>query len=89
VTGKCGLPGDAIAITVNLTVTQPAASGTLLAYRGDGARSGASSTSFGSSQTRANNAVVQLALDGSGSVKIQNTAPGTVEFILDVSGYFR
>jgi hypothetical protein len=32
---------------------------------------------------------VQLALDGSGSLGVQNTAPGDVDFILDVNGFFR
>ena len=64
-------------------------SGYLSLYRGDGARTGTYSISFLAGQTRANNAVVQLALDLSGSFKVQNTAPGNVDFILDVNGYFR
>jgi hypothetical protein len=30
-----------------------------------------------------------MAFDGSGSFKVQNSAPGTVDFILDVNGFFR
>ena len=89
VIGTCGIPGAALAISANLTVTNTLGSGYLSLYRGDGARTGTYSISFLAGQTRANNAVVQLALDLSGSFKVQNTAPGNVDFILDVNGYFR
>lgn len=86
---SCGIPADALAVSTNVTVTNTAAAGFLSIYRGDGARTGASSISFNAGQTRANNAILQLALDASGSVKVQNTAAGTVDFILDVNGFFR
>ena len=89
VTVSCGIPADATAISTNVTVTNTAAAGYLSIYRGDGARTGTSSISFNAGQTRANNAILQLAFDASGSVKVQNTAGGTVDFILDVNGYFR
>jgi streptogramin lyase len=89
VTVSCGIPADATAISTNVTVTNTAAAGFLSIYRGDGARTGTSSISFGAGQTRANNALLQLAFDASGSVKVQNTAAGTLDFILDVNGFFR
>lgn len=89
VTGVCLIPADATVISVNVTVTNTAGSGYLSLYRGDGARTGTYSISFLAGQTRANNAIVQLALDGSGSLKVQNTAPGNVDFVLDVNGFFR
>jgi hypothetical protein len=89
VTGMCLIPSDASALSVNVTVTNTAGSGYLSLYRGDGARTGTYSISFLAGQTRANNALVQLALDLSGSFKVQNTAPGSLDFILDVNGYFR
>lgn len=89
VTGMCGIPADATAISVNVTVTNTAGGGYLSLYRGDGVGPGTYSISFAAGQTRANNAIVQLALDVSGSLKVQNTAPGNVDFILDVDGFFR
>ena len=89
VAGTCGIPADATSISVNVTVTDAFASGTLLAYAGDGTPTNASTISFGAFQTRANNVQVRLATDGSGTIRIQNTAPGTVDVILDVNGYFQ
>ena len=89
VTGICGIPPGAVALSVNATVTLTGGSGTLTLYRGDGARTGTWSISFAAGQTRANNDLLQLALDQSGSFRVQNSAPGNVDFVLDVSGYFK
>ena len=48
----------------------------------------ASNVNFSMGQTRANNAILRLSNDGSGSITVENVAPGTVHFILDVNGYF-
>ena len=89
VAGTCGIPADATSISANITVTNAFAAGTLLAYPGDGVPTNASTISFGQFQTRANNARIRLATDGSGTIKIQNTAPAMVDMILDVNGYFQ
>jgi hypothetical protein len=47
-----------------------------------------SAINFAEGQTRAGNAVVLLATDGSGSLAIQNLGAGAVHVILDVTGYF-
>jgi len=39
--------------------------------------------------TRANNAVVLLATDGTGTIKVKNGSAGVVHFVLDVNGYFQ
>ena len=89
VAGACGIPSDAKAISVNVTVTNVTAPGFLLLYRGDGAPTGASTGSLLPGKTRANNATLQLALDGSGTIKVQNTSSGAFDLIVDVNGYFR
>jgi hypothetical protein len=89
VAGACGIPADAVAISVNMTVTDVAAGGFLSIYRGDGVPTATYSISFAPGRTRANNGILQLAFDGSGSVKVQNSARGTLDFILDVNGFFR
>ncbi|MEO8054821.1 MAG: choice-of-anchor J domain-containing protein [Acidobacteriota bacterium] len=89
ITGVCGVPSDAKAVSLNVTITNPQGSGSLVLYRGDGSPTVASSITFQPGATRANNNLTQLALDGSGVFKVQNTSPGTVDFIVDVNGYFR
>ena len=45
--------------------------------------------SFAAGQTRANNAILYLATDGTGSIGVENDSVGSVHFILDVNGYFQ
>jgi hypothetical protein len=89
VSGACGVPADAKALAVNVTVTNPAVQGHLRLWPGDAAMPLASTINFQARQTRANNAVVALAGDGTGTMKVFNAAAGTVDLVLDVSGYFR
>lgn len=89
ITGVCGIPSDARAVSVNVTVTNVQASGTLLLYRGDGSPTTASTISFRPGVTRASNTQTQLALDGSGTFRVQNSSAGTLDFIVDVNGFYR
>ncbi|HEY3349783.1 MAG TPA: PKD domain-containing protein [Thermoanaerobaculia bacterium] len=86
---SCGIPADAKSISVNVTATNVTASGAVSIYRGDGARTGTNTGILLVGRTRANNAILQLALDGSGTVKVQNTSAGSFDLIVDVNGYFR
>jgi hypothetical protein len=88
VTGRCGVPATATALAVNLTVAAPIASGYLRLTPGNGLTE-SSAINFSVDQTRANNAIVMLATDDSGSVAVTNGSVGTVHVILDVSGYFQ
>jgi hypothetical protein len=86
--GVCGVPADAKAVSLNVTVTQPVAFGYLRLFPADQTLAPvASAINFGLGQTLANNMI--LALDATGAVKVQNDAPGTVHLILDVNGYFK
>jgi uncharacterized protein YodC (DUF2158 family) len=92
ITGNCGIPADAKVAAVNLTVTQPTAAGTVELYRGDGTAAGVADLDFASGQTRANNAVVALAFDGSGTLNALLTTATTGQtshLILDLNGYFK
>lgn len=89
VTGTCGIDVSSVAISANLTATQAASTGELKAFPGNGALPGTSALSFGAGVTRANNEVLLLATDGSGSIAIHNGSAGTVHVILDVNGSFR
>jgi hypothetical protein len=87
--GACGIPAGASAVSANVTVASPGASGNLVIYRADGVFPGTSTINFGPGQTRANNALLQLALDGSGGVKVHNGSAASVDVVLDVNGYFQ
>jgi len=87
--GLCGIPAGAKAVAVNLTVVGPQAQGHLEVFPGDQATPpGTSVLNFGPGQTRANNAILLLATDGSGTVKVLSATSGSVDLVIDVAGYF-
>ena len=83
---RCNVPTTAKAVAVNVTITQASADGFVIVYGGP-TEPLTSNVNFRQGQTRANNAVVQLAADGSVTIGVHMT--GTVHVILDVSGYFQ
>jgi hypothetical protein len=87
--GACGIPAGASAVSANVTAVGPAAPGYLAIYRGDGVLPATSTINFGVGKTRANNATVQLALDGTGGVKVHNESTAGVDLVVDVNGYFQ
>ena len=64
IAGTCGVPATARAISLNLAVTQPTASGNVRLYPADAAVPTVSSINYASGQTRSNNAVVGLSAAG-------------------------
>lgn len=87
IAGLCGVPTDASAVALNVTATNATAPGSLTLYPGTGAVPGTSTVSFAAGRTRANNAVIGL-VGGVLSVH-DGQASGTVDLVVDVSGYFR
>lgn len=87
VSGRCGIPASARALSANLTVTQPTAMGDLRVRAGGTPIPPTSSINYRPGQTRANNAVVGLGTSGDVAVRCDQ-ATGSVHFILDVNGYF-
>jgi uncharacterized repeat protein (TIGR01451 family) len=85
--GRCGVPATAAAVSANLTVI-PSADGQLRVTPGNQDLTAASAISFRAWTVRANNAVLFLATDGTGTVGVQNDAAGNVDFVLDINGYF-
>jgi hypothetical protein len=88
-TSSCGIPPTAAAIAVNYAVTGPTAAGSLTADGGNLQPPPTTVLSFRAGQTRANNGILRLATDGSGTIAVTNGSPGTVHLILDVVGYFQ
>jgi Tol biopolymer transport system component len=86
--GACGIPATARAVAANVTVTGPTAAGHLLLYPSDVGAPNASTINFSGGQTRANNAIVRLDVNGTLAVKASVAGGGTVHVIIDVVGYF-
>jgi hypothetical protein len=86
--GRCGVPSGAKALSINLTVAQPTASGDLRLYPAGESMPMASAINYGAGQTRANNANVPLGSTGGFAVRCDQ-ASGNVQVIIDVNGYFQ
>jgi hypothetical protein len=89
VTGACGIPAAAKALTINLTVVAPGAPGFLQALPGGSPPSATSSINFTAGAVRANNAILSLAGDASGTIVVRSGSAAPVDFLIDVSGYFQ
>jgi len=87
VTGACGIPAAARAVSVNVTVAGPTAAGDLRIYAAGAAPPAASAINYKAGQTRANNTIVAL---GAGVLAVYSDQPsGTTQLVLDVNGYFQ
>ena len=86
--GRCGIPTTARAVALNLTVTKPTAAGSLNVRPTGSPLSSATMISYGAGQTRAASSVVALS-SGGGLIVHSEQASGTVQLIIDVSGYFQ
>ena len=84
--GTTGVPADASAVVVNLTVTEPTSYGFISAYPTGSAKPNVSNQNYVSGQTVPNLAVVPVGPDG--TVTIANTSYGTAQIVADVVGYF-
>jgi hypothetical protein len=85
-TGRCGIPATARALSLNVTVTDPSALGDLRLFPGGAQLPGTSTINFNAGQTRANNALLPLSTAGDLSVRCVMPS-GSVHLILDVNGY--
>jgi hypothetical protein len=86
-TGRCGVPANARALALNVTVFNPPGGGNVRLFPGDRDSTGTSTLNFSTGITRANNAIVPLAASGSGALAVQSSTAG-VHVVLDVMGYF-
>jgi hypothetical protein len=86
--GRCGVAATAKAVSLNVTVVGPSRGGHLRLFAPGTPRPGSSSLNYAAGVTRANNAVVALGADGALVVYVDQP-DGTVDVVLDVSGYFQ
>jgi uncharacterized repeat protein (TIGR01451 family) len=89
--GSCGIPADAVAISVTLSVSTPSGSGYLTLYPGNASIPLASTINFKMGITLSNNAVVQLATNAAGTIGAKSlvSGGGGVDIVIDVVGYFK
>jgi hypothetical protein len=87
VEGVGGVPSTGVtAVTLNLTVVSPTATGFITAYGDGSARPTTSSVNFVTGQVVNNLVIAPVGSDG--KVDLYNGALGTVDLVADVSGYF-
>jgi plastocyanin len=86
--GTCGIPPNARAVSLNVTVTQPQAGGNLRLYPAGEPVPLASTLNYSAGQTRGNNAIVPLSATGGLGARAAQPAGTTTHLIVDVNGYF-
>lgn len=86
--GQCGIEPGALAVSLNVTVVQPTATGFLTLYPAGGNLPLASTINYRSGQVRANNAIVPLGPGGDLAV-YSGQGGGNTHLIIDVNGFFR
>ena len=87
-TAHCRIPTTARAVTVNLTATGAGTGGHLSAFPGGGTLPNTSTINFAPARSRANNATIPLGPSGALTVSAALPA-GTVDFVVDVLGYWQ
>jgi hypothetical protein len=87
--GRCGIPADARAVAVNVTVVSPTAAGNLRVYPSGVAVPLASFMNFAAGRTRANSGLAALGADGRLAVRGDMPAGGSTHLVVDVFGYFK
>jgi len=87
VTGRDGIPSDAKAVALNVTVTDPtAAAGFLTVWPTGSVLPTASTLNFVSGKSISNLVVAKIGTNG--QVSFYNGSPGTLNVVADVTGYF-
>jgi len=89
ISGFCGVPSDATALAVNVTVVNPTDTAFATFYPGPAfvARPNVSTINFIPGRTLANNARIALGVDG--SVNIFNAGATPLDVLIDIAGYFK
>jgi hypothetical protein len=85
IAGRAGVPADAVAVAVNVTVTGPTAGGFVSVFPRGTPFPGTSNVNFGPGQTVPNLALVGLGANG--DISLRNSA-GASHVIVDLAGWF-
>ena len=84
--GRCGIPSDAAALSLNVTAVSPDAAGFLTLFETGAQLPGTSTISFTAGRNRGNNAILRMT-GAPPSLAVASSAG--LDLILDVNGYFR
>jgi cold shock CspA family protein len=87
--GTCGIPPTAKAVSFNVTAVNASADGFLSLYPASAAPPSTSTISFRQGRVRANNGIVGLSSNGAMTVYCGLVSSGTVDYVVDVNGYFQ
>lgn len=87
-TGSCDIPPTAKAVALNVVAVQTAAAGYIQMWPTDVEGTETTLLHFAADQTRANNSVMTLPMDGSGFVNVLATTDAPLHLVIDVTGYF-
>ncbi len=83
--GKSGIPADAGAVAVTITVLNATRAGSIIAHRPDEPRQNYALVHFGAGQRASGFAVLRLS---GGRVDLVNTGGGKVDVVVDVAGWY-
>lgn len=89
VSGVCGIPPDATALSVNVTAVNPATDGYLTLFEPGAVLPVASTVNLRAGMIRSNNGIFHVLGRPSGLAVYAGTTSGTVDVVIDVNGYFR
>jgi hypothetical protein len=87
----CGVPSEATAVVVNVTVANPTAAGWVAVFPAGQAWPGSSTVNFAAGVTIANGTTIPLGRSdttGVGSVSVRDAGTGSENVIIDVTGYY-
>jgi hypothetical protein len=84
-----GVPANAVAAAMNITVTDPTAGGYVTAYPSEQTQLPTASTlNYSPGQTIANAASILMNASGGGGINLYNGSGGSVQLVVDVFGYY-
>ena len=86
ISGAHGFPHGTQAVVLNITATNATSSGFLTAHHSGVSAPPTSNVNYGPGQMVANLAIVEVGADG--YITISNTSTGSVQIVVDASGYF-
>jgi hypothetical protein len=87
IAGQCGVPADATAVMLNVTIVSPTVAGNLRIFPTGQAVPLVSALNYAASQTRGNNGIYNLDTLGQLDIRLAQAA-GTGHVVVDLAGYF-